>query len=92
MMDKLAIIRGIKSNDLGDHTPHYIYTGFPDRGKRPGLGSIVSYLRPSHNGLPVNVASYKSDLNLDVLRHGPSGVCAGRAGAGRSAAQAGTDV
>ena len=35
MMDKLAILRGIKSNDLGDHTPHYILTGFPDRGKRP---------------------------------------------------------
>ena len=35
IMDKLAILRGIKSNDLGDHTPHYILTGFPDRGKRP---------------------------------------------------------
>jgi hypothetical protein len=44
MMDRLAIIRGIKSNDLGDHTPHYILTGFPDRGKRPALGAIVSYL------------------------------------------------
>ena len=31
------IIRGIRSNDLGDHTPHYILTGFPDRGKRPVL-------------------------------------------------------
>src|SRR5206468_402662 len=31
MMDRLAIIRGIKSNDLGDHTPHYILTGFADR-------------------------------------------------------------
>ncbi len=37
MMDKLAIVRGIQSNDLGDHTPHYILTGFPDRGKRPVL-------------------------------------------------------
>ena len=45
-MDKLAIMRGIKSNDLGDHTPHYILTGFPDRGKRPAFGSIVSYLQP----------------------------------------------
>jgi hypothetical protein len=42
IMDKLAIVRGIKSNDLGDHTPHYISTGFPDRGKRPALGSVVS--------------------------------------------------
>ena len=52
IMDKLAIIRGIKSNDLGDHTPHYILTGFPDRGKRPVLGSVVSYLRSRSDGLP----------------------------------------
>lgn len=63
-MDRLAIVRGIRSNDLGDHTPHYIYTGFPDRGKRPGLGSIVSYLRPQRDGIPVNVSSYRSDLEL----------------------------
>src|SRR5687768_12549794 len=43
IMDKLAIVRGIRSNDLGDHTPHYIVTGFPDRGRRPAFGSIVSY-------------------------------------------------
>src|SRR5262245_28382903 len=36
-MDKLAIVRGVKSNDLGDHTPHYIITGSPDRGKRPAF-------------------------------------------------------
>jgi hypothetical protein len=35
IMDKLAVIRGIKSVDIGDHTPHYILTGFPDRGRRP---------------------------------------------------------
>ncbi len=56
MMDKLAIIRGIKSNDLGDHTPHYILTGFPSRGKRPTIGSIVSYCRPSSEGLPPYVS------------------------------------
>ena len=39
IMDKLAIVRGVKSNDLGDHTPHYISTGFPDRGIRPAMGS-----------------------------------------------------
>ena len=38
IMDKLAILRGIKSIDIGDHTPHYILTGFPDRGKRPVFG------------------------------------------------------
>ena len=52
MMDKLAIIRGIKSVDIGDHTPHYILTGFPDRGKRPVFGSIVSRMRPRSDGLP----------------------------------------
>jgi len=51
IMDKLAVLRGIRSNDLGDHTPHYILTGFPDRGKRPVFGSVVSYLRPPSNGL-----------------------------------------
>jgi hypothetical protein len=56
MMDKLAVLRGIKSNDLGDHTPHYIVTGFPDRGKRPAFGSIVSYLQPRSDGLPPYVS------------------------------------
>jgi len=45
MMDRLAIIRGIKSNDIGDHTPHFILTGFAERGKRPSMGSVVSYMR-----------------------------------------------
>lgn len=56
MMDKLAIVRGIRSNDLGDHTPHYIVTGFPDRGKRPAFGSIISYLQPQRDGLPAYVS------------------------------------
>ncbi|HSQ58032.1 MAG TPA: DUF1501 domain-containing protein, partial [Gemmata sp.] len=56
MMDRLAISRGIKSVDIGDHTPHYILTGFPNRGKRPVLGSIVSYLRPPTAGLPPYVS------------------------------------
>jgi Protein of unknown function (DUF1501) len=57
MMEKLAVIRGIKSNDLGDHTPHYILTGFPSRGIRPVFGGVVSYLssvgRPSKAVRPV---------------------------------------
>lgn len=56
IMDRLAILRGIQSNDLGDHTPHYILTGFPDRGKRPVFGSIVSYLRPRSDGMPPYVS------------------------------------
>jgi len=54
--DKLAIIRGIKSNDLGDHTPHYILTGSPDRGKRPAFGGVVSRLQPRSDGLPPYVS------------------------------------
>ena len=62
IMDRLAVMRGIRSNDLGDHTPHYIVTGFPDRGKRPALGSIVSYLRPRSDGLPPYVSMmYRED-------------------------------
>lgn len=56
IMDKLAIVRGIKSNDLGDHTPHYILTGSPDRGKRPAFGTVVSHLRPRSDGLPPYVS------------------------------------
>jgi hypothetical protein len=56
MMDKLAVIRGIQSVDIGDHTPHYIITGFPDRGKRPAFGSVVSRLRPPGDGMPPYVS------------------------------------
>lgn len=56
MMDRLAIIRGYKANDLGDHTPHYILTGSGDRGKRPSFGSIVSYLQPRTDGMPPYVS------------------------------------
>jgi len=52
MMDRFTILRGIKSVDIGDHTPHYIFTGFPDRGKRPVFGSIVSHLQPQVGGMP----------------------------------------
>jgi hypothetical protein len=62
IMDKLSIIRGIRSNDLGDHTPHYIITGFPDRGRRPAIGSVVSYLRPRSDGMPPYVSMmYRED-------------------------------
>jgi hypothetical protein len=56
LMDRLAIVRGIQSNDLGDHTPHYILTGTPERGKRPVFGSVVSALRPRSDGLPPYVS------------------------------------
>ena len=57
-MHRLAIVRGIRSNDLGDHTPHYISTGFPDRGVRPAFGSVVSHLLPRSDGLPPYVSAY----------------------------------
>ncbi len=56
MMNRLAVFRGIKSNDLGDHTPHYILTGFPDRGKRPVFGAVASHLLPATGGLPPYVS------------------------------------
>jgi Protein of unknown function (DUF1501) len=60
IMDQLAIIRGIKSNDLGDHTPHYILTGHPSRGVRPTIGAVTSYLGHSHpHDVPPYVSSFK---------------------------------
>jgi Protein of unknown function (DUF1501) len=56
IMDRLVIVRGIKSVDIGDHTPHYILTGFPDRGKRPVIGSVVSHQQPRTDGLPPYVS------------------------------------
>ncbi len=56
IIDKLAIVRGIRSNDIGDHTPHYIMTGSPDRGKRPAFGSVVSYLQQRPQPTPPYVS------------------------------------
>ena len=58
MMDRLAIVRGIKSNDLRDHTPHYILTGFPDRGIRPSLGAVASYLHQQPAEVPPYVSTF----------------------------------
>jgi len=70
MMDRLAIVRGIRGIDLGDHTPQFIVTGFPDRGKRPAFGSIVSRLQGSLNGLPAFVANY--DYHQRAMYTGPA--------------------
>lgn len=56
IMDKLSVVRGIKSVDIGDHTPHYIFTGFAERGKRPVFGSVVSHQQPRTDGLPPYVS------------------------------------
>jgi hypothetical protein len=63
--DRLAILRGIKSIDLGDHTPHYILTGFPDRGRRPTIGAIYSYLTRNGAGQPRDVPPYVSTFTQD---------------------------
>ena len=82
--------RGIKSNDLGDHTPHYILTGSPDRGKRPAFGAVVSHLRPRADGLPPYVSlMYKPPGLYDnegpvYLGHCASAVRAQEARAGES--------
>jgi hypothetical protein len=60
MMDRLAVVRGIRSIDIGDHTPHYIITGFPDRGRRPAFGSVVSRLRPPPGMPPYVSLMYKA--------------------------------
>lgn len=56
LADRLAVLRGIRSIDIGDHTPHYILTGFPDRGKRPVIGSVVSRLHGPAAGMPPYVS------------------------------------
>ncbi|MCI0704166.1 MAG: DUF1501 domain-containing protein, partial [Planctomycetia bacterium] len=94
IMDKLAILRGIQSNDLGDHTPHYILTGFPDRGKRPVFGSVVSHLHPKADHLPPYVSlmykppglydnegpTYLGPAHRPFLRTLPDGSSASRGG------------
>lgn len=72
IMDRLAILRGIKSNDLGDHTPHYILTGFPDRGKRPTLGAITSYVQRRNDGVPPYVSTFDWAPYPDSTYTGPA--------------------
>ncbi len=54
IMDKMAILRGVKFVD--EHSPHQVMTGFPDRIMRPAFGSIVSYLKGRQEGLPPYVS------------------------------------
>ncbi len=88
MMDKLAIVRGIKSNDLGDHTPHYILTGFPDRGQAAGL-RLGRQLPPAAVGRAaavrqphVQAAGAVRQRRPDVPRPGAPAVRAQGGGAG----------
>jgi hypothetical protein len=54
IMDKLAILRGVKFVD--EHSAHMVMTGFPDRVRRPCFGSMVSHFQGRQNGLPPYVS------------------------------------
>ncbi|RIK74191.1 MAG: DUF1501 domain-containing protein [Planctomycetota bacterium] len=54
IMDKLAILRGVKFVD--EHSAHMVMTGYPDRVRRPCFGSMVSYRQGRQNGLPPYVS------------------------------------
>jgi len=74
MADRLAIVRGIKSTDLGDHTPHYILTGFPDRGRRPTIRAIYSYLQREPRDIPPYVSTFDysyGEAHYTGAAHGP---------------------
>ncbi len=54
IMDKLSIVRGLES--VNQHSSHMLMTGFPDKVKRPALGSVVSYLGKQRAGMPAYVS------------------------------------
>ncbi len=54
IMDKLAVLRGVKFVD--EHSPHQVMTGYADRFLRPAFGSVVSYLKGRQDGLPPYVS------------------------------------
>ncbi len=63
IMDKLAILRGIRFNE--EHSAHTLMTGFPDRVKRPAFGSIVSHLGKRQEGLPPYVSMMNRPMDED---------------------------
>jgi uncharacterized protein (DUF1501 family) len=54
LMDKLAVLRGL--HFVEEHSAHSLWTGFPERIRRPAFGSVVSYLKGRHDGLPPYVS------------------------------------
>jgi hypothetical protein len=56
MMDRLALLRGIRSVE-NDHFLSEVYSGLPrTAGKRPAFGSVVSRLAPGNSSLPPYVS------------------------------------
>jgi hypothetical protein len=56
MMDRLALLRGIRSVE-NDHYLSEVYTGLPrSSGKRPAFGSVISRLAPTAGALPTYIS------------------------------------
>jgi Protein of unknown function (DUF1501) len=56
MMDRLALLRGIRSVE-NDHFLSEVYSGLPrTAGKRPAFGSVISRLAPGNSALPPYVS------------------------------------
>src|SRR5262249_4223485 len=56
LMDRLALLRGIRSVE-NDHFLSEVYTGLPrTAGKRPAFGSVVSRLAGNRSALPTYVS------------------------------------
>ena len=77
MMDRTALIRGIRSVE-NDHFLSEVYSGLPrSSGKRPAFGSIVSKLAPTQAALPTYVSLNESSGIFDYEK--PHYVGAGHA-------------
>jgi hypothetical protein len=63
IMDKLAILRGL--HFVEEHSAHSLWTGYPERVSRPAFGSVVSYLKGKHNGLPPYVSLMNRPMDED---------------------------
>jgi hypothetical protein len=61
--DKLAVLRGL--HFVEEHSAHSLWTGFPERIKRPAFGSVVSYLKGRQDGLPPYVSLMNHPLSED---------------------------
>ncbi len=73
MMDRLSLIRGIRSVE-NDHYLSEVYTGLPrSSGKRPAFGSIVSKLAPTKFSLPTYVSLSQASDPFDYEKPHYSG-------------------
>src|SRR6202163_1782375 len=61
--DKLAILRGL--HFVEEHSAHSLWTGYPERVSRPAFGSVISYLKGKHDGLPPYVSLMNRPMDED---------------------------